>query len=651
MSKPTDKKPKQKAPDLVVSKDEKDSNGGNEAANDSAREGIAKPPTKEVVTKAPLRIEAAKKTTGSETPEAPVRAEAAKKPAGSEIAKYVVQEEVAKVPPRIEAAKTPAKEEAARTALREEDAKSPSREDVGSFDGSETFVGDETAVLSEGNDKNGTSNAVSLQSKGDASALAPPNPMATTADPVPLSSLPSPQAAAAALREPIPSVKDQLVGQVLDGKYEITRVVGHGGMSVVYEAKHLLMNKVVALKLMHKHLHHSDKAVRRFQKEAQAVATLNHDGVIRIYDFGVTTDGSPFIAMEFLSGKSLSDYIKVHGRLDEESATAAFKNIADSLAHAHEKGIVHRDLKPSNIVLTEPAVPTGPIKTTVVDFGIAKMTGEDTGEHMKLTTTGEVFGSPLYMSPEQCAGRELDQRSDIYSFGCLMYEAVTGRTPFEAKSAMALFHSHQKNEAPKFSTIEDRPNISEELEGIILKCLEKHPLDRFQTMQDLVKALNDLGADGAVPVLTRMRRKESLVFMLTALLIVGIASPILASMWHLFLGQVVFFLLVFVVTASASYSMYYKFFEMKRTMEVRSHQLNMAQKAKLSFTLLSAVLMSIWSVGMMFYIAAKGTQNPFIDALAQWLWIGSVFLVALYAVGMIIFAGYTALMALSKEST
>ncbi|MBA3993131.1 MAG: hypothetical protein C0469_06340 [Cyanobacteria bacterium DS2.3.42] len=456
-------------------------------------------------------------------------------------------------------------------------------------------------------------------------------------------------AKAAIMAQAAAAVKNPLIGHVFDEKYELTRVLGSGGMSVVYEAKHLVMNRVVAVKVMHSHLLQSEKAVLRFQKEAQAVAALNHNGIMRIYDIGLSPDGAPYIAMEFLEGKSLSDFIKEDGRLEESKALPMFKTIAESLAHAHTNRVIHRDLKPSNIVLaTSPNSAQAP-KPTIVDFGIAKVTVEEGDDQFQVTRTGEIFGSPLYMSPEQCAGRVLDHRSDIYSFGCLMYEAITGKPPFEATSAMSLFHSHQKVDAPRFDTLGARPEVSEELESIILKCLEKHPQDRFQSMDELVKAFDLLGDKGSVPLLVRARRKQNVITLCVALLMVAI-GVIFADQWKLVQGQAVFFMLCLLVTASGSYSMFQRFFRTRDRMKLRSTSLNWVQKVRLSFTFAMAVIMSVWSLGMMVYIASKATQSPLIDALAQWLWFGSLLLVGCYLVGALAFAAVAAIRALSDES-
>lgn len=444
-----------------------------------------------------------------------------------------------------------------------------------------------------------------------------------------------------------------LIGQIFDGKYQLTRVVGKGGMSVVYEAKHLLMNKVVALKLMHTHLLQSEKAVRRFQKEARAVAALDHSGVLQIYDFGVSPDGAPYIAMEFLEGKPLSDCIRDEGKLEESKAVSVFKAVAESLAHAHSKRVIHRDLKPSNVVLSKSNDPSQPIKATVVDFGIAKLTDDDGEDHLQMTAAGEIFGSPLYMSPEQCAGRELDQRSDIYSFGCLMYEAVTGRTPFEAKTAVALFQRHMKDEAPRFSTLTEKPTVSGELEEIILRCLEKHPQDRYQSMDELVQAFENIsGLGGAMSSLHRFRSRQSAKLLVFALLMVVIGVPLLVTQWHLVLGQAFFLMLVLAICSFGSYTTFAKYFRMRDAMKMRSPSLSFVQKFRLSFTLFMASILSVWSVGMVTYIASMGFgRPPFLETLANWLWAGSLVMVGAYFVGIVIFAAITTISAVSKEST
>ncbi len=273
---------------------------------------------------------------------------------------------------------------------------------------------------------------------------------------------------------------------VLAERWEVTEFLGEGGMSAVYKMKHLAMGRYAAAKILHPHLSFDDKHLQRFQREAQAASAITHPNVISIYDCGVTPDGRPFILMEYLPGKSLSDELKEKGRLPLERALTIFLSICDGMAHAHEKGVVHRDLKPSNVML----VPSqdGHEVAKVVDFGIARMIpneGAD-GEAMhQLTQTGEVFGSPLYMSPEQCLGKHPDQRSDVYAMGCLMYEVLAGEPPLKGESFLETMHK-QLEETPKPFVKSGIGNSKEKvIEGVILKCLAKDPVDRYGNMQEL----------------------------------------------------------------------------------------------------------------------------------------------------------------------
>lgn len=277
-----------------------------------------------------------------------------------------------------------------------------------------------------------------------------------------------------------------LTGIVLDGKYEVGELIGRGGMSVVYRARHLLLNKPVAIKFLHPHLTHDENAFRRFQKEAKAVTSLTHDGIIHVYDFGQLPDGQPYLAMELLEGQSLADVISKSGSLNRQNALALFKAIAKALEYAHDKGVIHRDLKPSNVVLDK----SGDVaRAKVVDFGIAKFEDEAS---VKLTATGEIFGSPPYMSPEQCRGEALDNRSDIYSMGCLMYEALTGRAPFVGSTSFHIMQMHIGDSPASFSAV--RPGLKDcfDLEAAVLKCLAKDPANRFQSARELSVDLEKL---------------------------------------------------------------------------------------------------------------------------------------------------------------
>lgn len=239
-------------------------------------------------------------------------------------------------------------------------------------------------------------------------------------------------------------------GAVFADKYEVIEALGSGGMSTVYKAKHKFLEKPVAIKLLNAHLASDGKAVQRFQLEAKAAYDLKHPNLISIYDFGISPDGQAYIVMDYLEGESLSDRIERHGKLPLMEALPIFADIASGLAYAHEHNVLHRDIKPSNVMLTKSD--SGAIKALIVDFGLAKNYDDDS---LKLTQTGEIFGSPLYMSPEQCRGAMLDRRSDIYSFGCLMYETLTGYVPIRGTNALETFRLKCTEVPPPFpSTLE-----------------------------------------------------------------------------------------------------------------------------------------------------------------------------------------------------
>ncbi|HEY9713489.1 MAG TPA: serine/threonine-protein kinase, partial [Chroococcales cyanobacterium] len=277
---------------------------------------------------------------------------------------------------------------------------------------------------------------------------------------------------------------------ILAQRYQIIGRLGQGGMSIVYKARDLTMNRVVAIKCLQPHLIANPQNLRRFQQEARAAGNLTHDNLVRVYDCDVDENGVAYLIMEFLDGKSLADLIQEEGKLKPERTIEIFIQIARGLAHAHEYGIIHRDLKPSNIMLLEDK--RGFDVAKVVDFGIAKLTTDgDTGAGtvQSLTQTGEIFGSPLYMSPEQCSGQTLDRRSDIYSLGCLMYETLTGQAPFMGANVLDTMHRHQTEEPKPLVEDDARDTLIKRLNSVVLRCLKKDPADRYATMDDLVTHL------------------------------------------------------------------------------------------------------------------------------------------------------------------
>ena len=284
-----------------------------------------------------------------------------------------------------------------------------------------------------------------------------------------------------------PILLDTMVGTVLADRYEIQEKLGTGGMGLVYKAKHLLMKRLVAIKLMLPQYASNATALKRFQHEAQAASHLNHPNILTVYDFGVTPQGQPYLVMDLLEGTNLSAVLEDSGYLSPERAVNIFSQTCSALAHAHSKDVIHRDLKPGNIMLVEYEGRKDWVQ--IVDFGMAKILSAVDGEREELTKAGEVFGSPMYMSPEQCMAKELDARSDIYSLGCVMYRTLTGKPAVAGNTAMECFNKHANGEPEPFASICPELNLSANLEYIVFKAMAKEPGDRFQSMLELRDAL------------------------------------------------------------------------------------------------------------------------------------------------------------------
>lgn len=289
----------------------------------------------------------------------------------------------------------------------------------------------------------------------------------------------------------VPVAQDPLIGTKLAGKYEIMSVLGTGGMGVVYKGRQDVMDRIVAIKMLQSHHLNDSMSVKRFQQEGRATCKLNHPHIITVYDFGISQQtGQPFIVMDYLQGVPLSDVIKQEGQVGVERALKIFSQSADALGHAHKQGIIHRDLKPSNIVLISYDGDKDFVK--VVDFGVAQIMEDAQGStenHQRLTQMGEVCGSPVYMSPEQCQGHKLDQRSDIYSMGIVMYETLTNRLPLLGRTMVETMRKHIEDAPPKFSEVRPDLYIPERVEAVILKAMAKDPADRHQSMEHLVNEL------------------------------------------------------------------------------------------------------------------------------------------------------------------
>ena len=267
--------------------------------------------------------------------------------------------------------------------------------------------------------------------------------------------------------------------KVLAGRYELFERVGEGGMSVVYKAKDKLLNRFVAIKILKPEFINDHKFIDSFRRESQAAASLSHPNIVNIYDVG--REGNiHYIVMELIQGKTLSDYIKEQGPMPYPKVIALSKQIAAALAFAHKNHIIHRDVKPHNVMIT----PNGTAKIT--DFGIAKAVNAAT----IVDNTEGIIGSVHYFSPEHARGGYVDEKSDIYSLGIVMYEMLTGRVPFDGDNPVNIALMHINGEMVPPSKLVD--GVPPALEHIILKCTDKYPVNRFASADELIEALNNL---------------------------------------------------------------------------------------------------------------------------------------------------------------
>ena len=280
-----------------------------------------------------------------------------------------------------------------------------------------------------------------------------------------------------------------VIGTVLKNRYRTVSYLGRGGMSNVYKALDSRTGATVAVKVLHSELLSDETRVKRFFQEAKTYRNLRHKHIIKLYDFFTDEADRHCIVMEYMEGKNLSETLDERGKLTVRRAIKIFTEICDALGYAHKQGIVHRDLKPSNIALVEKGGDADYVK--ILDFGIAKLIPSDTDTltDLGLTQTGEIVGSPLYMSPEQCMAKTIDLRSDIYSLGCLMYEALTGQPPLMGQSIIDTMQMHMSTPPKPFREVRPDLKIPDALERVVLKALAKKPEQRYQSMQELRDAL------------------------------------------------------------------------------------------------------------------------------------------------------------------
>jgi serine/threonine-protein kinase len=321
--------------------------------------------------------------------------------------------------------------------------------------------------------------------------------------------VPSAPGSAAPAGTPVPSVSaapvaevshpiaiaPDLVGTVLADRYRIIKKLGEGGMGSVYLAEHTTINKRLAIKVLSSEYTHKQDLVDRFLQEARAASMIEQENVVEITDFGSTPTGSVFFVMEFLNGEDLSHTIKKTGPLPWSRVQPIMVQICTALAAAHDVGIIHRDMKPENCYRIKRGHNQDFIK--VLDFGIAKVTTEDGEGGKGLTRTGMIFGTPEYMSPEQAKGEKVDPRVDVYAVGVILYELLTGRVPFTADTFMGILTKHMFEAPAAPSTVAPNSAITPEIEAIILKALQKDREYRFQSMREMMEAIEGIGTGAA----------------------------------------------------------------------------------------------------------------------------------------------------------
>ncbi len=281
-----------------------------------------------------------------------------------------------------------------------------------------------------------------------------------------------------------PSREDYL-GKTLAGRYRILARLGEGGMGVVYLAEHILIEKKVAVKILSGDFARKKDLVERFAREAKAASLIGHENIINITDFGETPSGSAFIAMEFLDGRDLARHVRADGPMAIPRVVRIIGQVCRGLAAAHEKGIIHRDLKPENIFLVEREGRRDFVK--ILDFGLAKVSLLAEGQ--RLTHTGMIFGTPGYMAPEQARGEKTDHRADVYAVGCVLYELLTGESPFAGDSFLELVRKQLEEEPAAPSVRAPSANLPPALDAVVMKALAKNRDARFQTMKELALAL------------------------------------------------------------------------------------------------------------------------------------------------------------------
>ena len=291
---------------------------------------------------------------------------------------------------------------------------------------------------------------------------------------------------------PAPLIESRIEGRVLGDRYRIISRLGQGGMGSVYLAEHVTLGKRMAVKVLRPEFSRDEELLDRFQHEARAASQIGQENIVEVFDFGHTPEGEAYFVMEALDGESLARVLHRDGPMPVARALPIFLQICRALGAAHQRGIVHRDLKPENVFVLRRTDGTDFVK--VIDFGIAKGPGAPNAK--RLTRAGSIIGTPEYMSPEQASATSIDQRSDVYAFGVLAYETLTGRLPFDGDTPLATLMKHQ-SDAP-VPPRQLRPELPPEVEEVVLRALVKRPEGRQQSMEELASDLARLAAEPEV---------------------------------------------------------------------------------------------------------------------------------------------------------
>lgn len=301
-----------------------------------------------------------------------------------------------------------------------------------------------------------------------------------------------------------------LIGRSMDqGRYTVLKLIGEGGMGVVYQARQVSMDRMVAMKILRAQLAMDEKLLARFKQEALSVSRLRHPNTITVYDYGRTDDGLLFIAMELLGGQSLFDLLTRRRRLSLGRTLHIMTQVCGAVAEAHQLGVVHRDLKPENIQID--SVGGDDYFAKVLDFGIAKIVHGD-GEQPEgktLTMAGAIFGTPAYMSPEQVHGEKVDHRTDVYAMGIILYEMLAGRQPFIGATPMAIMMAQASKPVPPMKEVCPDADVVPEVLAIIDRCLQKERQDRYASADDLLRALQQVQVQLGDISRSRMQVRDS----------------------------------------------------------------------------------------------------------------------------------------------